>query len=237
MSEPLLGIICCRRVLDDVVNHAVIERYITNTAPFMKVTPVLIPSTYEIIDFNALAARLDGLLLTGSASNIYPTFYGDGEEDAIGPIDFNRDKTAMALCDAFIDASKPVFGICRGFQELNVHFGGTLSRNLIGHHAPPDVKGDAMFDFKHEVIIEKDSPLDGIYGRDKLLVNSVHYQGVKILGKDLDIYAKANDGIIEAFGGVVNNSKINAVQWHPEWKTSDNTDYQILLKYWGDIMH
>lgn len=236
MSLPLLGIICCRRIVGDAPNHGVVERYITNTAPYMKVTPVLIPATHDVIDFNALASRLDGVLLTGSASNIYPTFYGDGEEDAIGPVDFERDKTAMALCDAFIDAKKPVFGICRGFQELNVHFGGTLSRDLTNHHAPPEAGYNEMFDFSHEVTIPTDSPLFKLYGRHSIEVNSVHFQGVKRLGNGLSIFAHADDGIIEAFGGDFGGVKVNAVQWHPEWDTANNHDYQTLFKFWGDII-
>lgn len=236
MTLPLLGIICCRRIVGDAPNHGVVERYITNTAPYMNVTPVLIPATFEVIDFKALASRLDGVLLTGSASNIYPTFYGDGEEDAVGPLDFDRDKTAMALCDAFIDAQKPVFGICRGFQELNVHFGGTLSRDLVNHHAPVEAGYNEMFDFSHEILLEKTSPLFNVYNRDRILVNSVHFQGVKRLGDGLDVYAKADDGIIEAFGGDVNGAKVNAVQWHPEWETANNQDYQSLFKYWGEVI-
>lgn len=242
LSKPILGIISCRKYFENAYTQSVIERYIAVAAKYMDVCPVLIPSLPELLDFEALTKTIDGVLLTGSASNVYPTHYGDKEEDAKGPFDHNRDQTSMALCDAFINASKPVFGICRGFQELNVHFGGTLARDMseddrpLKHHAPKDVSYDEMFAYGHDVEILENTPLSEIYGKNEMWVNSVHYQGIKELGAKLSPYAKAPDGVIESFGAKINDTQVFAVQWHPEWETDKNPEYQKLFEYWGKII-
>jgi putative glutamine amidotransferase len=208
----------------------------------MGATPLLIPSLSHILDIDEIASRLDGLLLTGSASNIDPKAYGDGAEDAPGPFDPDRDKAAMALADAFLQQSKPVFGICRGFQELNVHFGGTLSRNLsdgkrqLNHHAPDGVSYEEMFEYGHEVILENSGCLSRLYETSRINVNSVHYQGVDKLGSGLDVLARAPDGVIEAFSSLEYGAPILAVQWHPEWDTPNNLQYQKLFAYMGKVL-
>mgnify|MGYP001585606131 CR=1 FL=1 len=242
MSKQIVGIICCKRLINDVVAQAVLERYITNTVPLMGATPLLIPSLGDILDIDAIAERLDGLLLTGSASNIDPKAYGDGAEDAAGPFDPDRDKAAMALADAFLKQNKPVFGICRGFQELNVHFGGTLARDLstgmreINHHAPDGVSYKEMFEYGHEVILENRGALSRLYETSRINVNSVHFQGVGRLGDGLEVLARAPDGVIEAFSSMEYGAPVFAVQWHPEWDTPNNPQYQKLFAYMGKVL-
>lgn len=242
MPKPIYGIICCNRLIGDVRAQAVLERYVVNSSAFMDATPVLLPSLEETIDVKAIAARLDGLLLTGSASNIDPKLYQDGEDDAIGPFDPNRDMTAMALCDAFLGAQKPVFGICRGFQELNVHFGGTLARNLsdgnraLNHHAPDGVSYKEMFEYGHEVILENSGALSKLYQTSRIQVNSVHFQGVDRLADGLEVLARAPDGVIEAFSSTQFGAPLIAVQWHPEWDTPNNPQYQKLFQFMGNVL-
>lgn len=242
LKQPIYGIICCNRLIGDVRAQAVLERYVVNSAKYMGATPILIPSLDETIDCNEIAARLDGLLLTGSASNIDPMLYQDGAEDAPGPFDPSRDKTAMALCDAFLAAQKPVFGICRGFQELNVHFGGALARDLsdgkreINHHAPDGVSYQEMFEYGHEVILENSGALSRLYECSRINVNSVHFQGVGRLGDGLDVLARAPDGVIEAFSSTEYGAPVFAVQWHPEWDTPNNPQYQKLFAYMGKVL-
>ncbi len=245
--SKIVGIICCKRLINDVVAQAVLERYITNTVPLMGATPLLIPSLSHILDIEEIASRLDGLLLTGSASNIDPNLYQDGAEDAPiennnGPFDPDRDKAAMALADAFLAKQKPVFGICRGFQELNVHFGGTLARNLsdgnreLNHHAPDGVSYQEMFEYGHEVILENSGCLSRLYEASRIEVNSVHFQGVDKLGDGLDVLARAPDGVIEAFSSEKHGAPVLAVQWHPEWDTPNNPQYQKLFEYMGKVL-
>lgn len=242
MTQKIVGIICCKRLINDVAAQAVIERYIINTVPLMGAVPLLIPSLPDILDIEEIATRLDGLLLTGSASNIDPKAYGDGAEDAPGPFDIDRDKTAMALADAFLKMQKPVFGICRGFQELNVHFGGTLARNLsdgnraLNHHAPDGVSYKEMFEYGHEVILENSGALSKLYQTSRIQVNSVHFQGVDRLADGLEVLARAPDGVIEAFSSTQFGAPLIAVQWHPEWDTPNNPQYQKLFNFMGNVL-
>jgi putative glutamine amidotransferase len=137
------------------------------------------------------------------------------------------------------DLGKPVFGICRGFQELNVAFGGTLRRDmaehpeLIPHHAPSEASFSEYFEHIHPVKLEEGGVLKSAYKRDELDVVSVHYQGVDKLGAGLKVEATAPDGVIEAVSAEVNGAPVLAVQWHPEWKASENPQSQLFFKLLG----
>ena len=141
-----------------------------------------------------------------------------------------RDRMTAALIKATLARQRPVFGVCRGFQELNIAFGGTLRRDtsrspdLLAHHAPDDAAFDAMFDHSHPVSLTPGGLLHGAYGRDALTVSSVHFQGVGRLGQGLQIEAQAPDGIIEAVSTRVGGAPVLAVQWHPEWDADRNAD-------------
>ncbi|MGL4541015.1 MAG: gamma-glutamyl-gamma-aminobutyrate hydrolase family protein, partial [Polymorphobacter sp.] len=188
-----------------------------------------------------VAPRLDALLLTGSPSNLDTRLYGAEVADAAGPFDRPRDAMALALVDAMIALGRPVFGICRGFQELNIAFGGTLRRDLgesagngaVAHHAPDDADLAAMFAHGHAVELLPGSALAQLYGRTSLNVNSVHYQGVDQLGAGLTIEAVAADGVVEAFSAQIGDASVLAVQWHPEWQTDSNPDAQALFAEMG----
>jgi putative glutamine amidotransferase len=186
-----------------------------------------------------IAPRIDGLLLTGTPSNLDPKRYGALAEDALGPFDPDRDEMTSELIAAMLDLGKPVFGICRGFQELNVAFGGTLRRDmaehpdLLRHHAPDGVSFEEMFDHIHPVRLEEDGILKRAYGRDALDIVSVHYQGVDALGAGLRVEARAPDGVIEAVSANVNGAPVLAVQWHPEWKASENPQSQLFFQLLG----
>src|SRR5262249_4317950 len=134
---------------------------------------------------------------------------------------------------------KPVFGICRGFQELNVAFGGTLRRDmadapdLIAHHAPSDYSFNDCFNHIHPVTLCEGGLLRRAYGEEQLNVVSVHYQGVDKLGNGLRVEAKAPDGVVEAISAEVNGAPILAVQWHPEWRAHENPQSQTFFKMLG----
>src|SRR5262249_32907820 len=138
-KRPLVGVMCCTRLPEDPV-QAVAERYL-RTARFMEADMVLVPSTSGLIDIPSVAGRLDGVLLTGSPSNIAPARYR-GTEEGTGPFDPARDETALRLIAAAVERDRPVLGICRGFQEIAVAYGSTLRRDLGAsdrgqiHHTP-----------------------------------------------------------------------------------------------------
>jgi putative glutamine amidotransferase len=143
------------------------------------------------------------------------------------------------LIKAMLDLGRPVIGVCRGLQEVNVAFGGTLRRDtsrsaeLIAHHAPDGAAFADMFAHEHEVELAAGGVLARELGRPSLRVNSVHFQGVGQLGKGLSIEARAPDGLVEAVSANVNGAPVLAVQWHPEWRTAENPDSQAFFRLLG----
>ena len=237
--RPVLGVICCNRSIDGQAGQAVMTRYLNSALRYAEAAGLLIPAMPGLFHAREVAPRIDGLLLTGTPSNLDPKRYGALAEDALGPFDTDRDEMTSELIAAMLDLGKPVFGICRGLQELNVAFGGTLRRDmaehpdLLRHHAPDGVSFEEMFDHIHPVRLEEDGILTRAYGRDALDIVSVHYQGVDALGAGLRVEARAPDGVIEAVSANVNGAPVLAVQWHPEWKASENPQSQLFFQLLG----
>lgn len=239
--KPVLGIIACNRTVGVENAFAVMERYAIAAMDHADCHALLVPPRDGDFEPKALVARLDGFLLTGSPSNVEPRHYGD-DSDGVGPFDKGRDTVSLRLAAAMIEAGKPVFGICRGFQELNVLFGGSLRRDVgfgaergngINHHAPDDATFEALFDHYHGVNLTEGGALSRAYGTDSLRVNSVHYQGVDRFGDGLNIEAVADDGLIEAFSANVAGAQVLAVQWHPEWCVDQYPESQTYFKLLG----
>ena len=237
--RPVLGVICCNRSIDGQAGQSVMTRYLNSALRYAEAAGLLIPAMPGLFHAREVAPRIDGLLLTGTPSNLDPKRYGAPAEDALGPFDPDRDEMTSELIAAMLDLGKPVFGICRGFQELNVAFGGTLRRDmaehpdLLRHHAPDGVSFEEMFDHIHPVRLEEDGVLKRAYGRDALDIVSVHYQGVEALGAGLRVEARAPDGVIEAVSANVNGAPVLAVQWHPEWKANENPQSQLFFQLLG----
>lgn len=237
--RPVAGIICCNRTVGAETAQAVMNRYVTATIDYADVAALLVPSLPDQMRAAEVASRLDGLLLTGSPSNLEAHRYGEAVDDAPGPFDAPRDSMTQDLIAAMLDLGRPVFGICRGFQELNVAFGGSLRRDVstaqsaLAHHAPDDVDFEAMFDHVHPVSLTQGGILARRYGLDQMVVNSVHYQGIARLGDGLDIEAYAPDGLVEAISAKANGAEVLAVQWHPEWRTSEHPRSQDFFALFG----
>lgn len=239
-ARPVLGVICCQRTVGSEPAQAVMERYVRAAMRYADVAALLIPSLPDLMSAAEVAPRLDGVLLTGTPSNVAPHRYGEAYGD--GPFDEGRDEIALAMVGQMIDAAKPVFGICRGFQEINVALGGTLrgdtstSDDLIRHHAPDGVSFDAMFEHRHPVALQAGGMLASAYGKPALEVNSVHYQGIARLAEGLSIEALAPDGLIEAYSARPNGAPLLAVQWHPEWGTENDPDSQAYFALLGKAL-
>lgn len=237
--RPVLGVIACNRSVDNQAGQVVMTRYLNSALTYADAAGLLVPAMPELMHAREIAPRLDGLLLTGTPSNLDPKRYGELVDDAPGPFDPDRDEMTARLIDAMLDIGKPVFGICRGFQELNVAFGGTLRRDmaehpeLIPHHAPSEASFTEYFEHIHPVTLKDGGVLKQAYQRDELDVVSVHYQGVDKLGKGLHVEAVAPDGVIEAVSAEVNGAPVLAVQWHPEWKAHENPQSQVFFKLLG----
>lgn len=239
-TRPVLGIICCNRIVGTENAQAVMERYVREAMVWADVAALLIPSLPDLMAASEVAPRLDGILLTGSPSNIEAVRYGEGAGE--GPFDASRDETALRLIDVMAAANKPVFGICRGFQEINVALGGTLRRdtatnpNLLPHHAPDDVSFNAMFEHRHKVKLAQGGILERALGRPLVEVNSVHFQGVGTLAPGLTVEAEAEDGLVEAFSMDLGGAPLLAVQWHPEWETEKDPDSQTYFRLLGKAL-
>jgi putative glutamine amidotransferase len=220
-ARPVLGITACSRDLGEETAQAVIDRYVVAASRHADCVPLLIPARPDLFAAEEVVARIDGLLLTGSPSNVAPVRYGDAAVGE-GPFDEGRDAMSLALIAAARAAGKPVFGICRGFQEVNVAFGGTLERGIAGgaHHAPDEAGLAEMFGYEHDVDLREGGVLAAATGCAALRVNSVHYQGVARLGEGLTVEARALDGVVEAVAAS-DGPPLLAVQWHPEWAADD----------------
>lgn len=200
--------------------------------------PVMFPlATAEQID--GLLDLVDGVMLTGSPSNVHPSHFGAAVENPSLPLDVERDGLTLALVKSCIRKSVPLLGICRGFQEINVALGGTLHQqvhNLPGkqdHRESPDGSYDEQYAPSHPIHLLADSVLARWAGSDVVKVNSVHGQGIDRLASGLRALAHAPDGLIEAFEVEGASSFAYAVQWHPEWKTSENPFYQAIFSAFG----
>jgi putative glutamine amidotransferase len=237
--RPVAGVICCTRTVGIEPAQAVMNRYVASAMRYADAAALLVPSMPDLMKASEVAARLDGLMLTGSPSNLDPALYGQDIPDAPGPFDAGRDTMTADLIKAMLDLGRPVFGVCRGFQEINVAFGGTLRRDMsargakLPHHAPDEVDFNGMFDHAHRVDLTPGGVLARAFDAEAATVNSVHYQGVDRLGEGLAVEARAPDGVVEAVSATVNGAPVLAVQWHPEWKTERNPQSQAFFQVFG----
>lgn len=218
VRKPVVGVLCCNEVHDRAI-QAVATRFIEPLVKISGATVMLIPAVADTFDSASLVDRLDGLLLTGSRSNVAAARYG-APGGAHEFLDEDRDEVALELAGRMIEGGRSVFGICRGLQELNVLFGGTLTATLDGeHHRAIDGGSyEDLFDHRHEVDLVPGGRLAGSTVERRLSVNSVHHQGIDRLGDDLRVEAiSTEDGLIEAFSANPCGGQILAVQWHPEW--------------------
>jgi putative glutamine amidotransferase len=237
--RPVAGVICCTRTVGIEPAQAVMNRYVASAMQYADAAALLVPSMPELMKASEVASRLDGLMLTGSPSNMDPALYGQDIPDAPGPFDAGRDTMTADLIKAMLDLGRPVFGVCRGFQEINVAFGGTLRRDMsakgaaLAHHAADEVDFNGMFDHQHPVALTPGGVLARAFDAETATVNSVHYQGVDRLGEGLLVEARAPDGVVEAVSAKINGAPVLAVQWHPEWKTERNPQSQAFFQVFG----
>lgn len=243
MSRPLIGLPCCTAIANNRPTHWVAEKYIVAVSDAADATPMLLPAMADRTDIDDLVSRLDGLLLTGSRSNIEPTRYGGapdpaGEPDEDDPRDLKRDAMTLPLIRAAVAADLPVLAICRGCQELNVALGGTLYprvHELAGRvdHRSRHIPLEGRYEYvAHPVRFTPGASMARLAGADEIMVNSLHWQGIDRLAADLAVEAVAPDGQIEAVrhrgaGFIV------GIQWHPEYRVLENEFSRALFAAWG----
>ena len=237
--KPLIGIPADRRILGPHPFHCVGEKYIAAVVDAADAIPLLIPSLGER-DLDELLASLDGILLTGSPSNVEPQRYSGPASDPGTWHDPHRDATTLPLIPHAVKAGLPLFAICRGFQEMNVAYGGTLWQKVHevpgkqNHNEDKDQPLETQYRPVHEVELVPGGWLHRWAKADRVLVNSLHSQGVEALGHDLEVEARAPDGLVEAFRVRSAPGFALAVQWHPEWQVMSNPFSRTLFAAFGD---
>jgi len=237
-ARPLIGITSCRREIGPHPYHVVQDKYVTAVRECALAIPLIIPSDASECRSDVLVHALDGILLTGSYSNIEPKRYGKpaGPGDVLR--DPERDETTARLIHSAVREGCPILGICRGLQEMNVAFGGTLHEAL--HEQPGSIEhreqGEVLEEHyapAHDVDVIPGSELARVTGATKLHVNSLHAQGIDQLGDGLVAEAHASDGLVEAIRLETTASYAMAVQWHPEYRAIENRDSQALFGAFG----
>lgn len=239
-NRPLVGIISDRRMQGPHPFHMVGEKYLQAVADAAGAYPVGLPSLAEGFDVVDILDRLDGLFLTGSPSNVEPRHYlGDPSTPGTWH-DPERDLAALALIPAAIRVGMPLLAVCRGFQEVNVSFGGSLHQMVheqpgYGMHKENEQDPlDVQYSPSHKVSFTPGGLLEGITGVTGATVNSLHSQGVDRLGEGLQVEAVADDGLVEGFTVRDAPGFTLAVQWHPEWKVLANPVSSAIFRAWGE---
>lgn len=218
---------------------AVGEKYVRAVVDGAGCLPLLVPTLDPVLPLRQVLEGLDGLLLTGAVSNIEPHHYSDESSYEGNLLDPRRDATNLSLIPLAIEMGVPVLAICRGFQEVNVAFGGSLYQKVheqpgfMDHRENKDDPLDVQYGPAHDVALVPGGVLAGLVGGTQATVNSLHGQGVRRLGDGLVVEAQAPDGLIEAFRHD-GPAFMLAVQWHPEWKVADNPFYLSIFRAFGD---
>lgn len=223
--KPLIGISCCTKPFGvyGTPNHAASDTYVRAVDQVMHGVPVLIPANGDASDVETLVSRLDGIILTGSRSNVQPCLYEGPPHPDGTPEDAPRDAMTMRLIRAAITAGLPIFAICRGLQELNVALGGSLHQRLqdlpgrMDHSTPMHPNPKLRTGKAHAVRLVPGSWIHRIAGAATIPVNSLHNQGIDRLAPGLVAEGSAPDGTIEAVRLAASPALTVGVQWHPEY--------------------
>jgi putative glutamine amidotransferase len=236
--KPLIGIPADRRILGPHPFHCVGEKYIAAVAEAADAIPLLIPAFGEQ-HLEELLETLDGILLTGSPSNVEPHRYAGPASEPDTLHDPHRDATTLPLIPLVIATGVPLLAVCRGFQEMNVAFGGKLWQKIQeqpgmrDHRENKDDPLELQYGPAHEIELTPGGLLREIAGVDRVVVNSLHSQGVQTLGEGLEVEARAPDGLVEAFRVRAAPGFALAVQWHPEWQVMRHPFSRALFAAFG----
>jgi putative glutamine amidotransferase len=240
----MIGVSACRRTLVNWTAHAVGDKYIQAVTEIIGGVPLILPAVgADALDIDRLLDALDGLVLTGSPSNVEPAHYGGRPARRGVAADPARDMTTLPLIRRALDRAVPMFAICRGFQELNVALGGTLHQHVeevpgrLDHRSPKVEDVEVKYGPSHPVAIIPGGQLHALLGCTETMVNSLHGQGIDRLATRLKVEATAPDGQIEAVSVLDAPGFVCAVQWHPEHRARDNPLSMRLFDAFRDACH
>ncbi len=242
MTQPLVAVSTDVRQFENYTWHAAPQQYLEAVITGAGALPVLVPSFGDRLDLDALLSRVDGVMLTGSKSNVHPSLYGGDASEENGPYDTARDSTTLPLIRKAIGRGVPLLAICRGIQELNVALGGTLASEIqeregsLDHRAPASDDQDQRFAIRQKVSIRPGTCLAGVFGAGDIEVNSVHRQAADRLGENLQVEAVAEDGTVEAVSVKGARAFAVGVQWHPEYWVKSDSVSQKIFRAFGDAV-
>jgi putative glutamine amidotransferase len=238
-TRPIIGVPACRKPIDIHPFHVVGEKYLHAIIDGADGLPLMIPVMAEHIHIDELLQQVDGVFLTGSLSNVEPHHY-DGTPSEPGTLhDPHRDATTLPLAREVLKAGVPLMAVCRGFQELVVALGGTLHQKVHevegyhDHRENPEDPIDVMYGPSHPVDLIEGGMLHTMSGTPRVMVNSLHSQGVARLPDGVTVEAIADDGLIEAFTVDEAPGFALGVQWHPEWRVAENELSLAMFKAFG----
>jgi putative glutamine amidotransferase len=250
MRRPVIGFVCDVTPVAGHVAHLVVEKYLYAVAVGANAVPILLPGrisdvdgtpAQQSLDYDELLSLVDGIFLPGSPSNVAPTLYGRPPEDQVLPADPNRDALSLGLIRAALAEGVPMLGVCRGCQEMNVAFGGTLHPKLhevgqdLDHRYRKELPMAEQYAPVHEVALEPGGLFSSwVGGAGAWRVNSLHEQGVDRLASGMVVEARAPDGVVEAFRHPAAKRFTTAIQWHPEWRFGADALSTAIFKAFGD---
>jgi len=241
MSRPVIGVIANSHLINDeylVQGAGVINLNAVSDASAG--IPMMVPADPSLFSLDDLRATCDGFIFTGARPNVHPEEYGEEPTPAHGEFDRDRDRLTLPLIRACVAAGQPILGICRGFQEVNVAFGGSLYpeiRDLPGrdnHRMPPDGTLEEKFALRHEVTFSDGGPFHRLMGSKTVMTNTLHGQGIKTPGEGVVLDGHAPDGTPEAIYIDGAPGFCLSVQWHPEWNAADDPVSRPLFAAFGD---
>jgi putative glutamine amidotransferase len=246
MRKPVVGVIGNgHRMEGRFIVQAVGERNLRAIAEVAGALPLMFAGAPEITDIGALLEVVDGVLLTGARANVHPTRFQTEPHPKHEPYDERRDSVALPLAEACVARGVPIFGVCRGLQEMNVAFGGTLHPEIreipgrMNHRMPRLANGEihpdpaVIFADRHEVRLVPGGTFARLLGRETIRVNSLHGQGIQDLGKRVVVEGVAEDGTIEAIRIADAPGFALGVQWHAEHDPRGNAVNRALFEAFG----
>jgi putative glutamine amidotransferase len=237
VAKPVVLVPACNRLLGHHPFHIAGKKYI-DAVRLARCQPLVVPSA-TADEFDALLDLADGLLLTGSPSNVHPSHFDEGVHDPALPLDTARDAWTLPLIPRALVRGVPLLAICRGAQETNVALGGSLYQAVQDvpgyndHRSDDTAPVEVQYGPAHRVAVAPDGVLAGVLDRDRFEVNSLHAQAVNRLAEGLRVEARAPDGVIEAFSKPDAPAFNLCVQWHPEWLAADNPVSMQILSAFG----
>lgn len=249
MKRPVVGVIGSAHLVENrFAAQRVGERNLRAVADVTGALPLMFAGAPDITDIDALLEAVDGILLTGARANVHPTRFGVEPHPRYEPYDEPRDALALTLVPACVERGVPLLGICRGFQEMNVAFGGSLHPEIrelpgrVNHRMPRLDNGEihpdqaVIYGDRHDVRLTPGGAFATLFGKEVIRVNSLHGQGILDAGARVVVEGVADDGTIEAIRIADAPGFALGVQWHAEYDPQANAINRALFQAFGEAV-